>query len=130
MTRNMVEPVKPNRTIPETPARFLPSSSFLGFGEESNVQMNHFEEAAPLATGETMTSSPPVLQPGPSRSLNLKRKRVKAEMHRLLAEENDHKRQAEEFRAQAARHERKALALRIQVEEMEVELGSDANDPG
>jgi hypothetical protein len=130
MTRNMVEPVKPNRNIPETPARFLPSSSFPGFGEESNVQMNYPEETALLATGETMTSSPLVLQSGPSRSLNLKRKRVEAEMHRLLAEENDHKRQAEESRAQAARYERKALALRIQVEKMEVELGSDPRDPG
>jgi hypothetical protein len=129
-TRNTVDPVKPNGTIPETPARFLPSSSLPVFRDESDVQINHFEEVAPLAIGETIISSPPIPRPEPPKSSSLKRKRIEAEMHRLLAEENDHKRQAEEFRAQAARHERKALTLRIQMEEMDVELGSDPSDPG
>jgi hypothetical protein len=52
-------------------------------------------------------------------------------MHRLLAEENDHKRRAEEFRVKAARPERRAVALRIQVEEVEAQLERvDAVDPG
>jgi hypothetical protein len=44
-------------------------------------------------------------------------------MHRLLAQENDHKRQAEEVGAKAAQHQRRALALRMRVEKMEVEMG-------
>jgi hypothetical protein len=74
------------------------------------------------ATGETMTSSPPIKQQERASLALLRRKQLEADMHRLLAQENDHKRQAEEYRIRATRHDRKALALRMQVAEMEAEM--------
>jgi hypothetical protein len=81
-TRTKDEPVQSNEAIPETLARLPPtsndarplqSSSFPVYKDESDRQIDGLEEAAPLPTGETMTSSPPVLQPEPPRCLDLKR---------------------------------------------------------
>jgi hypothetical protein len=138
--KHVAEPAKSTRAIAESPARLLPtsegaesldSSSFPVVREEPVPQTDHPEEAPPLATGETLTSSPPVLRQEPPRPTTLRRKQLEAKMHRLLAKENNHMRQAEEFRAQATQHERKALALRVQIEEMGAGLVETSDgDPG
>jgi hypothetical protein len=74
------------------------------------------------AIGETMTSSPPIMQQERVSHALLRRTQLEADMHRLLAQENDHKRQAEEYGIRATRHDRTALALRMQVAEMEAEM--------
>jgi len=65
------------------------------------------------ATGETMTSIPPIIQEQRASLALLRKKQLEAEMHRLLTQENDHRRQAERYRVRATHHERRALAQRI-----------------
>ena len=62
-------------------------------------------------TGETMTSSPPIVQAErPSLEL-LRKKQLEADMHQLLAHSNDHRRRTEEHRIIATHHSRIDLAL-------------------
>jgi len=108
----------------ESPARSSRSSSFprledIGIDLVQPVDSEH----SPLrTTGETMISSPSIVQEErPSLEL-LWKKQLEADMHRLLAQENGHRRRAEEYRIRATRHERRALALKMQVAEIETEL--------
>jgi len=107
-----------------SPARSSRSSSFPRL-EDIGVDLFQSVDSkvCPLrATGETMTSSPPIVQEERSSLELLRKKQLEADMHRLLARENNQRRRAEEYRIRTTHHERRALAPRMQVAEMETEL--------
>jgi hypothetical protein len=68
-----------------------------------------------------MASSLSIVRQGPSLGLSRK-KRMEADVYRLLAQEKDHKRRAEEHRIRATCHNCKALVLRMRVVKVETEL--------
>lgn len=89
------------------------------------------EQSPSRATGETMTSSPPIVQKERRSLVVLSKKQPEANMHRSLARESDHRWRAEEYRIRVTRHERRALELRMHVAEIETELAhADDGNPG
>lgn len=61
----------------------------------------------------------------------LRKEQLEADMQRLFARENDHRRRVEEHRIRAVRHERRALVLMVRVADLETQLtGPDDEHPG